>query len=273
MEYISVLWHMITHSLSHTLISLPLLFVIYLILEVLQSRNIMKFLTGKFAPLIAGIMGVFPQCGASIVSASLFNEKLIKTGTLLAVFLSTSDEFIPLVLAGDGISSELLMIIAIKVVFAIVVATILNNTLFRSEDVVSQDVVIEDCGCDNPFISALEHTIQIAWVIFISYFAIECVYLFIDETILSVILLEDSVLQPILASLVGVIPGCYVSVLISQLFMMGSLSLGATVAGLSSAAGFGYIVLFRGDKKVAIKVVTMMMLLSSILGIVVDLII
>lgn len=273
MELLSSVWHMFTHSVSHTLISLPFLFVIYLILEILQSKNIMRFLTGKFAPLIAGIMGVFPQCGASIVSSSLFNAKLIKTGTLIAVFLSTSDEFIPLVIAGNGISNQLLMIIVIKVIFAIIVAVILNNTLYRNEDVIVQDVEIEDCGCENPFISAVQHTLKISIIIFISYFLIECLYLFVDETLLSTILLQNNSLQPIAAALIGLIPGCYVSVMISQLFMMGTLSLGSTIAGLSTAAGFGYIILFRGDKLVAVKILSIMVVLSSILGIVVDLII
>lgn len=268
----SSLWHIIEHSFTHTLLAIPVLFIIYLILEFFKKKNLLQLLSSKYAPVVAGLLGVLPQCGSSIVSSGLYIKKQIKTGTLLAVFLATSDEFIPLVIASQGIDKSLLFIIVLKVFYAIVVAVILNNTLFKNEEVVYDDNVIEGCHC-NPLLAAIQHTYKISKIIFISYFFIECIFIFIDDAFLSTVLLSDSLLQPFMAALIGIIPGCYISVLISQLYIMGTLSIGSTVAGLSSAAGFGYIILFRGNKSKAIKILISVYLLSTLLGFVIDLII
>lgn len=270
---IDQIFHSCTHSLSHTLMALPVLFVIYFILELFKKKDLTKFLSSHFAPVIAGLMGIFPQCGASMVSASLYVKKHIKTGTLLAIFLATSDEFIPLVLASDGLNTDLLLIIVFKVIYAIVVGMILNRTIFKNEEVIDDADKVLGCNCCSSTKGAFRHTFNIGIIIFISYFVIECIFIFLGDEFISGLLLKDTMYQPLMAGLIGLIPGCYISVLISQLYLLGTLSIGSTIAGLSSAAGFGYIILFKEDKKKAFKILGMMYVLSVLLGFVVDLII
>lgn len=250
--------HIFQHTLEHTASSLPFLFAAYLLIEFIEHRHAEKFAAwlskfGKAGAAIGAFLGVVPQCGFSVVAANLYSNRIITAGTMLAVFISTSDEAIPVLLSNPESAGKILPLIASKVLLAIVAGFIVDKAGLFNITKEELDVVAEEhshChteGHNGLLKSTLLHTAKTFAFIFVVMFGLElCIETIGEETFVQFIA-NESLLQPLVAGIVGLIPNCASSIIIAQLFAEGTISFGAAFAGLSASAGTGLLVLFRND--------------------------
>lgn len=248
------------HCVEDTVKILPFLFLTYLLMEYIEHKTNDKTKTAlrraeKLGPLLGGVLGVIPQCGFSAAAASLYSGRVITAGTLLAVFLSTSDEMLPILLSSQMPLGMIGKILTVKA-SAAVLAGFLIDFLFRKFNQRKIGVNIhemcmeEDCQCDreNIFVSALRHTVHIFLFIFIATLALNVAIHGIGEENLGSLILNRPVIGELLAGLIGLIPNCAASVVITTLYMEGAMGAGAMMAGLMVGAGVGVLVLFRTNR-------------------------
>lgn len=274
-----LLIHTLEHTLEHTLSMLPFLFVAFLVMEALEhySGNLIErslIRTSKAGPAIGALLGCVPQCGFSVIASNLYAGGIIKLGTLLAVFLSTSDEALLILLAHPDSSGDILPLLAVKVVIAII-AGYLVNFLF-GKYIVSEKCIeelCEDscCGCDEEhgiLRPAITHTLQLFAFIFVFTAGLDLVIDLVGLETVATVLLEGSMMQPLLAALIGFIPNCVPSVILTELYLSGTLSFASIIAGLCTNAGMGLIVLFRVNKntKENLQIMGLLYLTAAIAG-------
>ncbi len=280
------MWDAILDSLIDTVKLIPFLLITYIIMEFIEHKTSHKTKdaikkSGHFGPLIGGILGVVPQCGFSAAASSLYSARIITLGTLIAVFLSTSDEMLPILISEAVDVRIILSILGIKLVIAVVVGFIID-LFFRKKFETSEDepeikdlCEHEHCHCEHGiFKSALKHTINITLYIFIISLVLNIIIYFIGEDNLAHILNSTPIIGPIIASLVGLIPNCASSVIITQLYLSKVLNFATMIAGLLVNTGVGLLILFRTNKdlKENIKITVLLFAIGVIFGIIFDLI-
>ena len=280
------MWDAILDSLIDTVKLIPFLLITYIIMEFIEHKTSHKTKdaikkSGHFGPLIGGILGVVPQCGFSAAASSLYSARIITLGTLIAVFLSTSDEMLPILISEAVDVRIILSILGIKLVIAVIVGFIID-LFFRKKFETSEDepeikdlCEHEHCHCEHGiFKSALKHTINITLYIFIISLVLNIIIYFIGEDNLAHILNSTPVIGPIIASLVGLIPNCASSVIITQLYLSKVLNFATMIAGLLVNTGVGLLILFRTNKdlKENIKITVLLFAIGVIFGIIFDLI-
>ena len=250
--------HTFLHTLEHTASSLPFLFAAYLLIEFIEHRHSEKFAAwlgkfGKAGAFIGAILGVVPQCGFSVVAANLYSNRIITAGTMLAVFISTSDEAIPVLLSNPESAGKILPLIASKLLLAVVAGLLVdrfglfNITKEELEEVAEEHSHCHTEGHNGLLKSTLTHTAKTFAFIFIVMFALELCIETLGEEAFASFIASESLLQPLVAGIVGLIPNCASSIIIAQLYAEGAISFGAAFAGLSVGAGTGLLVLFRND--------------------------
>lgn len=253
---IDSIFHVTSEAFIDTLKLIPFLFIAFLAIEFLETKaqdkmKKMFFRAGKFGPVIGALLGCVPQCGFSVLSANLYMGGFLGIGTLIAVFLSTSDEAVILLAAHPNAVVEILRLLVTKIVIAIVagyVVTFIHNKFFKKEKQLTDICEFDRCGCeenDGILIPALVHTAKVFGFLLLFTLLINFFAAFVGTEILSHLLLENSILQPFFAALIGFIPNCAASVLLTQLYLEGVISFGSVVAGLCTGAGTGLLVLFR----------------------------
>jgi len=240
-----------------TLKALPFLFGAYLLMELLEHRHSGKqpAVLQKLGPLGGAVLGCVPQCGFSVAAANLYAARFITPGTLLAVFLATSDEAILIMLSQPQALGEVGRLLGVKLVAAVIFGFLVDFVLRVFEhggSTPNPHHLCEDahCGCDGHGIvkPALKHTLQISLFLLAVNLLLGVVLALIGEEALSRLLLSGSAFQPLLTGLIGFIPNCAASVLLTELYLSGALSFGSAVAGLCTGAGLGLAVLFRVNK-------------------------
>ncbi len=264
---------------------IPFLFVTYLIIEFIEHKSERKFnnyLTkmGKFGSVGGALLGCIPQCGFSVVGASLYSEKIITVGTLVAIFISTSDEAIPILIAMPAYSGMIFKIIGLKIIIAVAAGLLIdavsnrfsnNNGESTKKPIEDQDV---ECECGHSILkSAIMHTLNIFIYILILSILLNAAIEFFGATAISKLLMYDTVFQPIIAAVIGFIPNCAASVLLTELFVTGALSFGSLMAGLCTGAGVGLIVLLKSNKntKNNLMILLYIYVVSVIAGMIIDL--
>lgn len=270
--------------------SLPVLFVAYLLMELLErsqklNEEILHGYSHKAGPLLGGLLGVAPQCGISGAAATLFSTGSVTVGTMLAVFFATSDEMLPIMLSsvadGDIRLSSILLIVLGKAALGVALgylADLLLTKYIRSQKNIHGFCEREHCACDeeegNVFVSALKHTLKIAVMLIAVNVILNFVLGMIGVERLSGSVLNRPVIGEILLALVGLIPNCSVSVVITESYLSGLIGLGGLFAGLLSNAGIGLLVLFRTNKNLKENLVITSTLygLSAAAGIVITLV-
>lgn len=236
---------------------LPFLFLTYLVMEALEhstgkklSKRIQN--AGKVGPLWGGLLGVIPQCGFSAAASSLYAGRVITVGTLLAIFLSTSDEMLPIFISESVAVPTILKILAVKVIIAIIsgflVEFVYVKLLKKKEKEMDIHVVCEEehCSCEDGVLkSALKHTIKIFVYIFLISFALNFLIGVIGEEHLAALFSSVPVVGELIAALIGLIPNCASSVVITELYLQGIIKAGAMMSGLLVNAGVGMLILIR----------------------------
>lgn len=261
---------------------LPFLFVTYLVMEYLEHSAGHKMQAairgaGKAGPVIGGILGIFPQCGFSTAASNLYAGRIITTGTLIAIFLSTSDEMLPIMISENVGAQMIIRVLAVKLVVAVLAGFVIDFVFSRSK----KDMQIEQpgeqnhCHCeDGIWKSALLHTVQIFAYILIISLVLNFLIAWIGEDVLGGVILNRPVVGALIAGLVGLIPNCAASVVITQLYLGGVLSGGAMIAGLLSGTGVGLLVLLRvnDNRRENLGLIVLLYVIGVLAGTVVEMI-
>jgi len=253
--------HVVTDTVKDALLTLPVLFLAYLLMEALENVSgdrLQRALkrTGHLGPLLGAVLGVVPECGFAAAAGSFYSGSLITRGTVLAVFLSTSDELIPLFLsAGTAHLPTLFRVIGVKILVATAVGYA-TDLLWRRRvegDGIHELCERDHCGCDDDehasiFRSAAVHTVKILGLIVVTSFVLGLAVHAVGHENLGHIITGVPVLGEMAAGLLGLIPNCASSVLIAELYLEGVISGGALLSGLLVSAGTGVLVLFRTNR-------------------------
>lgn len=250
-----LLLDVIQETLLDSIKMLPFLFLAYLVIEYVEHRASGKFKNmlvgfGKLGPAGGAILGCFPQCGFSVAAANFYAGRIITIGTLVAVFVSTSDEALPMLLSTPGSAGTILKLLLVKILIAVVAGFLIDFIFSRKKDSIAPEHLHDlchDCGCEHSGIlkSALKHTVSIFLFILLVSFLLNLAITYLGEERLGKLLISGSVFQPFVAGLVGLIPNCASSVVLTELYLSGTISFGSVIAGLSTGAGIGLAVLFR----------------------------
>lgn len=273
--------HILEHALKDMFPMLPFLFLTYLLMEFIEHKNndgFEKFLINarKLGPIIGSLLGIIPQCGFSVIASGLYMNKSITLGTLLSVFIATSDEAIPILISRPEQLSTLTAIIIIKIILGIVVGYIVDFLINQHhlKDNHSLHDIHEECEEEKHghgiVYLAFIHTVKIFIFIFVVNLLLTYFIEVVGEDTLSYILVNGSFLQPILAAITGFIPNCASSVILSQLYLDHVLSFGALTAGLITSAGLGLLVLLKmyDNKKDILRIVGILFAVASLTGII-----
>ncbi|MDO4478387.1 MAG: putative manganese transporter [Lachnospiraceae bacterium] len=263
---------------------LPFLFVAFLLLEALEHHSLDKInqtlvKAEKLGPLVGALVGCIPQCGFSILASNFYAGGVVSLGTLMAVYLATSDEALIIMMSGAAPAGVVLKMIICKIVIGAVAGYLImlimkTFRIHRHLHDIEELCRDEDCGCheDNAGLlkPALHHTFKIFIFIFVFTLILNLVLHFVGIENVSRILLTDTVFQPILAALIGLIPNCASSVVLVQLYMEGVMSFGSVLAGLCSSAGLGIVVLAKvnRDKKESAFIIGLLLVIAIICGII-----
>ena len=265
---------------------LPFLFLTYLAMVYIEHKTTAKTKntikkSGKLGPLVGGILGAFPQCGFSTAGSNLYAGRVITLGTLISIYLSTSDEMLPVFLSEKVPMTTILSMIAVKAVIGMVAGFIIDFVIRIRKSSQEQDFTSkighmcdhDHCHCDKSIVkSALNHTLTIFAFILVISFLLNTAVFFVGEDSIAGIILDRPVLGSILSGIVGLIPNCAASVVITQLYVEGVISIGATMSGLLVGAGAGIIVLFKENRDIKenIKIVALLYAIGVACGIIID---
>lgn len=279
--------HVFIHSAEDTVKMLPFLFLAYLAIEYLErekSENMERLLAkgGRFGFVPGSLLGLIPQCGFSTMAANFYASRVITLGTLLAVFISTSDEAIPILLA-NGSYTVLAKLLGFKLAYALLVGFLIDVVFVKwipkklhggyggSSKYINCH---EHDEKDGLLLAALKHTINIYVILFVFTLLFGFIVEAVGEDTISAFMGSMGFFQPIVAVLIGLIPNCASSILLTQLYLSGSISLGSVLAGLCANGGVGLTVLFRANQnqRQNIFIVGLLIFFGSLLGIVVQLI-
>ena len=260
---------------------LPFLFIVFFVLEYIEhkvSRKNKQIIenSGKYGPFIGAILGMFPQCGFSVAATNLFSARVITFGTLIAIYLSTSDEMLPILLSNGLPITFILKIILIKVIIGMIAGFIIDYLLKNKISLKSIHDICEEehCDCKHSLIkSTIKHTLNIFSFIIITSFILNTLIFLIGEDNLGKLLLKGNIFAPLLASLIGLIPNCASSILLSELYLSSTISFGSMMAGLLTGSGVALLVLFKTNKNVKenIFILGSIYFIGSIVGLIINL--
>ena len=260
---------------------LPFLFVAFILIEALEhysSDFTAKALAkvGKAGPVVGAVAGCVPQCGFSVMAANLYAGGIISVGTLLSVFIATSDEAVLIIMSNPERIREVGVLLAAKVIIAVTAGYIID-IFFRNQiaTVKESGNLCKDCGCDEEdagiWKPAWHHTIRIFIYLFIFTGILNlCIEIFGIEQ-LSKFLLGNTIFQPVIAAIIGLIPNCAASVILTQLYLNGAISFASVIAGLCTGAGIGLVVLFKmnRNKRENLKIVGVLFLVAVAAGMII----
>lgn len=297
-EIFEELSHAAIHTAEHTWYMLPLLFIVYLVIEIIEHKamdRVRVTLANKTLGIpAAAALGLFPQCGFSVAAANLYSERLITAGTVAAVFVATSDEAFPILISNPSSVKWFIPMLALKFVYAVIVGFAVNGIfkLARLDKAKAHEHHHHHHGsehthgggehhhcshCDSNrgiLSAAIRRTLAIFLFVYITSFVMHTLIGVIGEDKLSALLMTDTLVQPVIAALFGLIPNCAASVITTELFISGALGFGSLAAALCAGAGVGILVLLRVNRnmKQNLSLIGIIYAMSALLGVVIELI-
>ena len=273
-------------ALADTLKVIPYLFITFLILELIEhklSKKNEKVLSKnkKYGVILGSVLGALPQCGFSAMASNLFSSRVITTGTLIAVFLSTSDEMLPIMISEQVDIMMLIKIIGFKVIVGIIIGLIVDLIYKRKEGKSSKEIHEmcdhDDCGCeeDGLLFSSIKHTMKITLFILIANLLINGCISYLKEDTLENLLLNKNIFTYFISSIIGLIPNCVSSVIITKLYLSNLITVGTLLSGLLTGSGLGLLLLFKANKnmKENIMILSIIYFVGVLIGFIVDLVI
>ena len=275
-------------TLKDSLKLLPFLFLTFLLMEYLEhkmsdkTKKIIKK-AGKAGPLYGAVLGAFPQCGFSAAASSLYCGRIITLGTLIAIYLSTSDEMLPILISENVGIIPILKILGLKVLIGIIVGFIIDFVYIKIaskkeniEEEIGHLCEEEKCHCEENGIlkSSIKHTVSIISFIFLTSLILNIIVHIVGEENLSKLILNKPIIGQVISGIFGLIPNCASSVIITSLYLKQIINLGAMMSGLLVGAGVGILILFKENKskKESLKIIGLLYLIGVISGIIIELI-
>ncbi len=256
----------------------PFLFIAFLLIELFEhkfnkkSKETLKK-SGKFGPVLGSLLGIVPQCGFSVLATNLYVTRIITLGTLFSVYLATSDEMLPLLIANQAPISLIVKILGIKLFLGMLFGFVIDLVIKKKDDLNYEICHDEHCHCKEGIVLAsIKHTLNIFVFILICTFIINLVLEFLGGEYLEKVFLRDNIFGALLTSLIGLIPNCAASVVLTELFLSNAITFGALIGGLLTGAGVALLVLFKinKNKKENIKILVALYLIGAICGIIID---
>lgn len=282
------MWEIVLDAFLDTVKVFPFLLVIYILIEFLEHRTTFtrnhKILQGNLAPLIGAATGLIPQCGFSVMAAKLYDKGLIRTGTLLAVLLSTSDEAFIILLSSGKAAAAIMPLVVIKLLVGVGVGYFVNflYTAEKLSEAGEEEIHAYSCGREHEGVSYIKlylinpllHSLLIAFYLLIVNLIFGCIISQVGEEAIASAMIGGVYFQPFITALIGLIPNCASSAIITETFINGGITFGSCVAGLCANAGLGLVVLFKNTKKIKRNVVFVVTLyaISAVVGLIVNLI-
>ena len=274
----------ILDTILDTIKLLPFLFIAFLIIEYIEHKltdKSKKVITKskKYGPVLGSILGVIPQCGFSALATNLYITRIITLGTLFSVYLSTSDEMLPILISEKVDISIIIKILLIKMLFGMLYGIIIDivirkNKIKRKEE--NYDICDEEhCHCEKGIIiPSLKHTLNITLYIFIITFILNSVFYYIGEDYLSKLFLKNTIYGPFITSLIGLIPNCGASVVITELYINSTISYASLIGGLLTGSGSALLILFKQNKNIKenIFIASLLYLLGAFSGLIIEII-
>ena len=249
--------HIIIHTLEDTLKLVPFLFLVFWAMEVMEhgfghkSQAVIEK-AGKAGPFLGGLLGALPQCGFSVMVTNLYAGRVTTVGTLAAVYLSTSDEMLPILLSHKVATAEIIKILIVKAAIGIFAGFIIDQFLHPHVDPEHIHDICEDDHCDcehsSPLKSAVHHTFNIFIVIVVVTLILNGIIELVGMDGIRSFVTNAGIFAPVLACLVGLIPNCAASVILTELYIAGAISFGTSLAGLLINSGVAWVVLFRVNR-------------------------
>lgn len=262
------------HGVLDTLKILPFLFLTYLLIELIEHKataraHALARKTGALGPLAGGLLGAIPQCGFSAAAADFYTGRVVTLGTLVAIFLSTSDEMLPIMISGKMPIGTIILILAYKAAVGILVGFAVDLVIRKRAKKESASHAKDahggcTCGCNHGiFASALGHTLTVGGFILVSTLIINLLVALIGDDAIKSIMYDKPFVGHLIAALFGLIPSCAASVALTELCVEGFITVGTMLSGLFSGAGVGLLVLFRVNKNLRENLLTVGILVMS----------
>ena len=281
------IWEIILGSFTDTYLMIPILFILYFALEYFshtKQLDLISFLkiSGPMGPLAGTLLGLIPECGMSVFVTSLFLSRRVSIGTLIATYLATSDEALPVLIANREQAVYIVYILGLKLLIGVTSGYIIDLLIskkfyegkapeIKSSHAVEIDVELHRTRYMEIIVHSLKRTLRIYFWVFIITIAIVSLFAFFHSEELIESLNVNPIIQIIVAAFFGLIPNCAASIAIAEAFLHTGLSLGATIAGLSSGAGFGPIVLFKdGEIKTSAKILFLTVISAISWGLIIN---
>lgn len=282
------------HTVEDSLFVIAAMFLTYLAMEYLEHRTGDKVQhlvqrAGKFGPVIGAVAGVVPQCGFSAAASNLYAGRVITMGTLIAIYLSTSDEMLPVMIASQAPGQTILKILAVKLLVGMAAGFVIDLFFhIKSSEKKSSDKKSgedhghghihemceqEHCDCEKGiFQSAVKHTVKVSIFLLLISFALNLVLEITGQDVLAGFLLNRPIVGPLVAGVVGLIPNCAASVVITELYLEGLIGAGSMLAGLLVGAGVGLLVLFRVNhhRRENLKIAGILYLIGVLTGMIAE---
>lgn len=271
------MFEVVLDTIIDTLKLLPFLFIAFLIIELIEhkldSNKIIKK-SGKFGPIVGSLLGAFPECGFSVLATNLYVTRVITLGTLISIYLSTSDEMIPVLLSNNVDIVIIFKIVGIKVLIGMICGFIID-LVYKNKSVANYEICDEEhCHCkDGVFKSSLVHTFKTGMFLLIITLVINIIFMYTKDSVLTKLFLKDSIFSPFISSLVGLIPNCGASLLLTELYLSEVISFASLISGLLTGSGVAILVLFKSnkDKKDSFRVLLFIYFIGVISGIIIEL--
>ena len=258
---------------------LPFLFIAFLIIELFEhklSKKTEKTIkkAGKLGPLIGSLLGAIPQCGFSVLATNLYITRIISLGTLIAIYLSTSDEMLPILIAEKAPASDIILLVLVKVLIGLICGFIIDLIIRKEQPKKHFEICKHDhCDCDHSVVlSSLKHTFKTLIFIFIITFILNASFYYIGEENIKHVFDKTTFFTPFISALIGLIPNCGSSIILTELYVANILPLSSTISGLLANSGVALLVLFKSNKntKENIKIVSILYIISILSGLLLE---
>ncbi len=269
-------------SIIDVLKILPFLFIAFLIIEFIEhklsnkNKNIITK-SKKYGPIIGALLGSVPQCGFSVMATNLYVTRIITLGTLISIYLSTSDEMLPILISQKANISTILAIIILKIILGLVYGLIIDLILRKKnklEEKQNYQICNEEhCHCKDSIIkSTIKHTFNIFIFIFVTTFILNIVFVYVNKDIISKIFLSNTIFAPIITSIIGLIPNCGASVILTELYLNNTITFSSLISGLLTGSGTALLVLFKENKNIKenISIILILYFLGALSGIIIE---
>lgn len=258
----------------------PFLFVAFLIIEIIENKlsNKNKELiskSGKVGPLLGAILGLFPQCGFGTLATNLYVTRIISLGTLISIYLTTSDEMLPILISEGGHFKDIVLILSIKFIIG-VISGVLIDLVYKSKEKINYEICEDEhCHCeeDGIIISSIIHTVKTLCFIAVITFILNFIFEYFGVGLLESLLLKNSIFSPFIASLIGLIPNCVSSVVLTELYLSEVITLSTTIAGLLTNSGVALLVLLKSNENIKenLSIISIVYIIGAISGVILKL--